>query len=146
MPWPEYLGQSESFYSKGDLSGFNTNTSKVVYTPGHPFHSGHMQDQTRPPVESLVPAQLRRYKTKEPLDYMCAIRKDCETTNQTLRMMGTYEADYAHAQRAGTIIPNGCPGGPAFFHPDVRMTGAAAGPGTLPYTLGRPATVMSTRW
>uniref|UniRef100_A0A7S0WPP5 Uncharacterized protein n=1 Tax=Chlamydomonas leiostraca TaxID=1034604 RepID=A0A7S0WPP5_9CHLO len=146
MPWPEYLSTSETFFSRGNLSGFCTNTTKAIYTPGHTFRVGHRPDDSLPDVNSLVPEQLRRYKAKEPFEYLAAIRKDCETTNQTLRMMGTYETDYAHARRSHTFIANSCPGGPAFFHPDVRVTGAAAGPGTLPYTLGRPVTVMSSRW
>lgn len=117
---------------------------------------------------------------------------------QTMRMMGTYWTDFAHARRSGTFIPNVCPGRwwpaevgcmlcmsahrresraagslpwhflaagmtchgpdrtivPAFMylsagglpwhHPDVKLTGSAAGPGTLPHTLTRPHTVWAS--
>jgi hypothetical protein len=52
------------------------------------------------------------------IDYRAQIRPDAETINQTHRMLGTYEGDYAAARQAGIFIPqvsdrvnDGCQGG-----------------------------------
>jgi hypothetical protein len=45
----------------------------------------------------------------EQIDYRAQIRPDAETTNQTLRMFGTYEGDYAAARQAGVFIPQASP-------------------------------------
>jgi hypothetical protein len=52
-----------------------------------------------------------------PLDFMAAARPQAQTTNQTLRMLGTYSSDAAVAQALGVHAPAGVmkPG----FHPDV---------------------------
>lgn len=58
---------------------------------------------------------------------------------------GTYEPDRAAAKQVGAFIPNCCPGGAPFYHPDVRLTGAAAGPGThADYYTRRAQTVLGT--
>ena len=44
------------------------------------------------------------------MDYLGAIRPETETVNQTLRMLGTYPTDQAHADKMGTFIAAGCPG------------------------------------
>ncbi|KAL6762790.1 flagellar associated protein, partial [Haematococcus lacustris] len=137
--WPDYIPCSSSFYSEGNLSGFATNTSRAVYTHTT-FKTGHVDFNDRAPIDTMVPQQLRRYRAREPYDYRATIRPDCQTTNQTMRMMGTYESDYQAAKQSGLFIPNGTPGGPAWFHPDVRLTGAAAPPGSLARSLGRPST------
>ena len=61
---------------------------------------------------------------------------------QTLRMMGTYEGDYAAARQSGSFIPHVCPGGLPWFHPDVAMRGERAGPGTLTDAMLQPYTAM----
>ena len=59
------------------------------------------------------------------MEYYASIRPDTMSVNQTLRMMGTYDVDYAAAERSGANIPSFCPGGPAWFHPDVTLTSPA---------------------
>ena len=57
----------------------------------------------------------------------------CLTPPQTLRMLGTYSTDYAHADQARTFVPSGCPGGPpsgSWFHSDVRLTRSVEVPRT----------------
>ena len=36
---------------------------------------------------------------------MTQIRPDTETTNQAMRMLGTYDSDRAHTDRLGIFIP-----------------------------------------
>jgi len=45
---------------------------------------------------------------KFPLDFLAAARPQVRTTNETLRMLGTYSSDEAVAQRLGVHIPHGC--------------------------------------
>jgi hypothetical protein len=52
-----------------------------------------------------------------PLDFMAAARPQAQTTNQTLRMMGTYSSDAAVAKALGVHVPAGAV--KAGFHPDV---------------------------
>jgi hypothetical protein len=51
------------------------------------------------------------------MDFMAAARPQAQTTNQTLRMLGTYSSDAAVAKALGVHVPAGAmkPG----FHPDV---------------------------
>jgi hypothetical protein len=51
------------------------------------------------------------------MDFMAAARPQAQTTNQTLRMLGTYSGDAAVAKALGVHVPAGAmtPG----FHPDV---------------------------
>jgi hypothetical protein len=104
----------------GTLSGFATNSTcpSATYTPTQSFKTGYSAD----PVETMHPLVAKRYKQKYPMDFLISIRPDAETTNQTLRMLGTYRTDYEHAVRFCTFIPHGCPGGPQSFHPDVNLT------------------------
>ncbi len=80
-------------------------------------------------MAELQPQQLKSFMRKYPISYYSAIRPDAETTNQTMRMLGTYSSDFAFADQARIFIPSGCPGGPAtgtsWFHPDVRLTASA---------------------
>lgn len=61
---------------------------------------------------------------KSPIDFLSALRPDTQTTNQTLRMLGTYASDHSHAHRFNMHLPSACPGGPpgGYFHPDVTIT------------------------
>jgi hypothetical protein len=116
---------------RGEMSGFVSNTSKVVYDTHTPLKSGHIKIPGETPVQDLVPQQLHRFIKKHPIDYLAAIRPDSESMNQTLRMLGTYSTDYAYADQARYYIPNGCPGGPAtgsLYHSDVRLTLPAVTP------------------
>eukprot|EP00798_Chlamydomonas_sp_ICE-L_P027167 gene27167-2407_t len=111
------------------------------------FRSGHMKTeqtaynrhfgikQTRPatspaafestvPVDSLPPITLKHMKHVSKIDYYAAIRPDTQTTNQTLRMMGTYDRDHIHAEKLQNHIPSFSPGGAAWYHPDVVLTTA----------------------
>lgn len=54
---------------------------------------------------------------KFPLDFMSAMRPQTKTTNQTLRMLGTYETDSKLVDKLGARIPAGVTSG---FHPDVQ--------------------------
>lgn len=56
------------------------------------------------------------------MEFMCAIRPDTETTQQTMRMLGTYHTDQTHADRMGVHIPHMSPGGSGTYHPDVVLT------------------------
>eukprot|EP00199_Chlamydomonas_sp_CCMP681_P006208 CAMPEP_0119103612 /NCGR_PEP_ID=MMETSP1180-20130426/2020_1 /TAXON_ID=3052 ORGANISM="Chlamydomonas cf sp, Strain CCMP681" /NCGR_SAMPLE_ID=MMETSP1180 /ASSEMBLY_ACC=CAM_ASM_000741 /LENGTH=185 /DNA_ID=CAMNT_0007088165 /DNA_START=21 /DNA_END=578 /DNA_ORIENTATION=- len=118
MAWPDYAPPGP-FYSEGELSGFITNTSKAVYTHTT-FRTGRQKDFVKPDLDRMVPRQLKRYMAREPFDYASIVRPDAETTNQALRMLGTYASDEGFARRAGQIIPNCSPGGTG-WHPDVRQ-------------------------
>ncbi|GAX76833.1 hypothetical protein CEUSTIGMA_g4279.t1 [Chlamydomonas eustigma] len=114
-----------SFACRDEISGFVSNTAKVVYDIHSPMKSGHMKSPGEVQVQDLVPQQLHRFINKHPIDYRAAIRPDSETVNQRMRMLGTYSTDFAYADQARYFIPSGCPGGPAtgsWYHPDVRLT------------------------
>uniref|UniRef100_A0A7S0R2D4 Uncharacterized protein n=1 Tax=Chlamydomonas leiostraca TaxID=1034604 RepID=A0A7S0R2D4_9CHLO len=106
----------------GTLSGFSTNSEKPVYTLTS-FKSGHNTELAPAPSVMDHPQLVRKFMQKQKLEYYQAIRPDCETTNQTLRMLSTYETDIVHAARGHVHIP---PCSPAmegnYFHPDVRLT------------------------
>jgi hypothetical protein len=52
------------------------------------------------------------------LDFYAAARPFAQTTNQTLRMLGTYSSDAPVALALGVHIPGGVASG---FHPDVQQ-------------------------
>jgi hypothetical protein len=54
---------------------------------------------------------------KYPQDFMADARPATQTTNQMLRVLGTYQEDYLTASRLGLFIPPGVPKG---WHPDVK--------------------------
>ncbi|KXZ42462.1 hypothetical protein GPECTOR_144g725 [Gonium pectorale] len=110
-------------------SGFESNTCPAPYT-STTFKSG-LLPASGLPVEELHKIQAVRYKQKYPLDFMSEIRPETETTNQAMRMLGTYAADQSHADRLGVFIPQGCPGGKPSYHPDVMAGGFGLAP-TLP--------------
>mmetsp|Transcript_40256 Transcript_40256/g.89397 ORF Transcript_40256/g.89397 Transcript_40256/m.89397 type:complete len:378 (+) Transcript_40256:766-1899(+) len=124
-----YQEGSTALYSTNTLSGFNTNSTRpsAVYTQTS-FKPGHTDQLESVPLETLHPLTAKRHKQKYPVDFMAAIRPDAQTTNQTLRMLGTYKTDYPHAERFNMHIPEGAPGGDAWFHPDVVLTRPATAP------------------
>jgi hypothetical protein len=61
------------------------------------------------PIEEQHPITARRFKQKQPLEFMTQIRPETETASQALRMLGTYPGDAAHAERLGIFIPQVSP-------------------------------------
>jgi len=109
-------------------SGYITNTRRVCWNPDMPLRTSHLSYENEVPVESLHPMIERRFKKTNPLEYNCAIRTHTETTSQAMRMLGTYESDFPHAERLKVHIPHQCPGGPTrgtLFHPDVKTSRSA---------------------
>lgn len=95
----------------------NNNTPMLTRT----FHEVSGLDSTtqNPPLETLHPLTLKSYKNKFPLDFLAAARPAAQTTNQTMRMLGTYTGDEQLARLINARIPAvgikpGC------FHPDVK--------------------------
>ncbi|PNW87469.1 hypothetical protein CHLRE_02g144450v5 [Chlamydomonas reinhardtii] len=109
-------------------SGFDSNTCPAVLTHST-FKAGLYSYGV--PIEEQHPITARRFKQKQPLEFMTQIRPHTETTNQALRMLGTYVSDQPHADRLGMFIPAGCPGGKPAYHPDVTTGGFGLLP-TLP--------------
>eukprot|EP00200_Dunaliella_tertiolecta_P002096 CAMPEP_0202345904 /NCGR_PEP_ID=MMETSP1126-20121109/4932_1 /ASSEMBLY_ACC=CAM_ASM_000457 /TAXON_ID=3047 /ORGANISM="Dunaliella tertiolecta, Strain CCMP1320" /LENGTH=132 /DNA_ID=CAMNT_0048937253 /DNA_START=218 /DNA_END=616 /DNA_ORIENTATION=- len=118
VPWPEMSPTSNAFYSQGTLSGFMSNTSKPG-TSTASIRSSRNNLEAHVPLDKLPEKLEKRYKQKNSLEYMATLRPQAETTNQTLRMMGTYASDY-QAKRAGMQIVHMAPGGPVGYHPDVK--------------------------
>ncbi|MEW5310245.1 MAG: hypothetical protein WDW38_002061 [Sanguina aurantia] len=114
---PPFKEGSNAAFAQGGMSGFVSNTTAAVYSP-ITFKTG-LLPTTDIPVEDLHLIAARRMMKAEPIQFLSAIRPHTQTTNQALRMLGTYEPDHAHARRLGILIPSGCPGGEGFFHPDV---------------------------
>lgn len=114
-PTPDTFGRGipEDTTASGGFVQNNHHTTKLT--------RGQTVRYQEPPVDSLHDLTAKSYKQKYPVDFMTAVRPDTETTNQTLRMMGTYKSDYAVASRFNMNIPNGCPGGKGAFHPDVTL-------------------------
>jgi hypothetical protein len=54
---------------------------------------------------------------KYPMDFMAAVRPETQTTNQALRLMGTYEGDLWLMEKLKLRTMNGVK--PGAFHPDV---------------------------
>lgn len=123
--WQE--GQASGRYS-WKSSGFDSNTTPPVYTKTT-FKQGYYQDGQ--PIEQQHKITALRYKKKHPVDFMTQIRPDTETTNQAMRMLGTYDSDRLHTERLGVFIPQVCPGGKSTYHADVRTGGYGLMP-TLP--------------
>ncbi|KAG1676630.1 hypothetical protein FOA52_008759 [Chlamydomonas sp. UWO 241] len=63
-----------------------------------PLRTAHLKYDNEVPVESLHPMQERRFMRSCPAEYFAAIRTHTETTNQAMRMLGTYATDKAHAE------------------------------------------------
>ncbi|KAG2495899.1 hypothetical protein HYH03_006137 [Edaphochlamys debaryana] len=124
---PHQDGQAQIRYSYKN-SGFDSNTNPAVYTH-NTFKAGHYEYGV--PIEAQHPITAARFKAKHPMEFMQQIRPDTETTSQSLRMLGTYEADFSHADRMGIFIPHMCPGGKPAYHPDVTTGGFGMSP-TLP--------------
>ncbi|GFR48392.1 hypothetical protein Agub_g10285, partial [Astrephomene gubernaculifera] len=110
-------------------SGFDSNTCPAEYT--HTTFKSGLLPQPGQPIEQQHKITARRFKQHYPLDFMSQIRPETETTNQAMRMLGTYTSDQAHADRMGIFIPQGCPGGKPAYHPDVTTGGFGLAP-TLP--------------
>ncbi|PNH05556.1 hypothetical protein TSOC_008158 [Tetrabaena socialis] len=123
----DFHGGSTLQYSHKS-SGFDSNTNPAVYTH-NTFKQGHYQYGT--PIEEQHTITANRFKRSNPLEFMTAIRPETETTNQAMRMLGTYDSDQAHADRMKVFIPQGCPGGKPAYHPDVPTGGFGLSP-TLP--------------
>jgi hypothetical protein len=51
------------------------------------------------------------------MDFMAALRPQAQTTNQTLRVLGTYRKDHEVLGTLGLRVPAGATTG---FHPDVK--------------------------
>ncbi|GIL81250.1 hypothetical protein Vretimale_1191 [Volvox reticuliferus] len=124
---PFQEGQAQVNYSYKN-SGFDSNTCPAQYTHNS-FKQGLYQHDT--PIEQQHKITAGRFKQAYPLDFMGQIRPETETTNQAMRMLGTYASDQAHADRLGIFIPQGCPGGKPSYHPDVTTCGYGLAP-TLP--------------
>ncbi|EFJ48348.1 hypothetical protein VOLCADRAFT_104737 [Volvox carteri f. nagariensis] len=124
---PFQEGQAQVNYSFKN-SGFDSNTCPAQYTHNS-FKQGLYQHGT--PIEQQHKITAGRFKRAYPLDFMCQIRPETETTNQAMRMLGTYSSDISHAERIGLFIPQGCPGGKPSYHPDVTTSGYGLAP-TLP--------------
>ncbi|GLC41521.1 hypothetical protein PLESTB_001002000 [Pleodorina starrii] len=120
-------GQAQVGYTYKN-SGFDSNTCPAQYTHNS-FKAGLYQHGT--PIEDQHKITAGRFKKAYPLDFMTQIRPETETTNQAMRMLGTYTSDQAHADRIGLFIPQGCPGGKPAYHPDVTTGGFGLAP-TLP--------------
>ncbi|KAF5828851.1 hypothetical protein DUNSADRAFT_16987 [Dunaliella salina] len=118
IPWPEMSPTSNAFYSQGTLSGFMSNTSKPG-TSTASIRSSRNNLDAHVPLDKLPEKLEKRFKQQNPLEYMATLRPQAETTNQTLRMMGTYASDFQN-KRAGMQTVHMAPGGPAGFHPDVK--------------------------
>ena len=105
------------------ISGFVTNTYPVVFNRDLTFRSGHLKVPGDVSLDTATNEQLKKMKTKAPIEFFSVVRPDCETTSQTMRMMGTYKDDYGIANRTDTLIPSGCPGPQGInWHPDVSVT------------------------
>ena len=113
-PVKHYQDKKVSSSSYSIKSGFVSNTVDT-FSRTRPSHSTHQSV----PVESLHPIQAKRMKQREPIEFMASIRPTTQTTNQTLRMMGTYETDLDHARRFKIQVPEALLTKNKFFHPDV---------------------------
>ncbi|KAL6754359.1 hypothetical protein V8C86DRAFT_2704290 [Haematococcus lacustris] len=109
----------------GTLSGYASNTAPAVHSMNS-FNNGHNSIAAPHPTSLNHPWLSKRFMHKDKIEYMAAIRPDCETMNQTLRMMGTYPTDAPHAARCQLHMPPLSPAiPPGAFHPDVRISSLA---------------------
>jgi hypothetical protein len=89
----------------------NTQATRLVSAPQE------AGAQKQPDLASMHPITLRSFKQNYPVDFMAALRPQAATTNQTMRVLGTYESDKVGMQLLGIKqVPGVAPG----FHPDVR--------------------------
>ncbi len=87
----------------------NTTVPACLFNPDDSFKAGTRHFVA---VETLHPIVAKRYKQREPIEFMASIRPDTETINQTLRMMGTYKSGErdAHKTESDTLIINAITG------------------------------------
>lgn len=142
-PEPLFPQEPRSHFAARDAkSGFVSNTKIAIYNPNTTIKTGHQDAPELGRMEDTHPIPLGKFKKSNHVDYYSAIRRDAETTNQTLRMLGNYSTDFDHAKKVGAFIPHGCPGGPglrdgnSWFHSDVRLTQSADFTSTGARTLG----------
>ncbi|WIA35534.1 hypothetical protein OEZ86_003960 [Tetradesmus obliquus] len=110
------LSGARSRSSSRPPSGFVSNNNVPALTRSlHEAAASAGAEQL--PLGSLHPITLKSYYKHFPLDFMSAARPQAQTTNQTLRMLGTYSSDAAVAKALGVHVPAGAvkPG----FDPDV---------------------------
>jgi hypothetical protein len=62
------------------------------------------------PLDKLHHTTLERYGRAHPVEFYAAIRPQCQTTSQTMRMLGTYASDVQLAQRLARKWADGGPG------------------------------------
>lgn len=141
---PYYEGgnvPSRSNTVPGANTGFSSNSHPACsYRPGLPLKTGHLDNHLgRTPVQKMHPIVAKKFKQRDPIEFLATVRPDTESTNQTLRMMGTYEPDFEIADRFNMHIPAVCPGGKPFFHPDVHLTYRSK-------TFHNPATKTHKAW
>eukprot|EP00878_Enallax_costatus_P027365 GHUV01029448.1.p1 GENE.GHUV01029448.1~~GHUV01029448.1.p1 ORF type:complete len:224 (+),score=48.23 GHUV01029448.1:56-673(+) len=100
-------------------SGFVSNNNIPATTKS--FHEAATLEATTqdPPLSTLHPITLKSYHKKYQMDFLAAARPAAQTTNQTMRMLGTYEGDADVVRMMNVHIP-AVGVKPGCFHPDVN--------------------------